>query len=392
MVKQVLKMLWSKKRTYLGVYIEQVFVFIVLSLCLVMITEQLSKLYAPGLLATENVVSIIIPYNPAYAESEQRASLLITTLKQSPDVIGISKSIYFLPYMKNKLEYDSVRVDHKMVGVKIKYTDENSYKIFEPKLVEGTWFTDRARADGSYSAVITKQFADQLGWNTSLGKQIDYMQFKFTIVGVMEGLKEEALTDSPASLILPIDVTMPNNITTLFYAIKLQSGTVDSFSSLYANVLSEIYPELDERGDELGCVSLEVSKNSSLYGLHVSITAMALICFFIILYTFIGCYGLISLHSERRVGEYALQIALGLTKRSLQYRVLLESLFVTLFATIPGIIIMLVMLYSYSIQMPIIISIVVSVLIMTFFSLFSAWLPAFKVTKLDPAEVLKSDL
>lgn len=391
MIKQIIKMAWSRRRSYIGIFIEQACVFIVLSFCLVTSVGLLNKLNSPGLLDTSDVVTLVIPINHAYEETEQRASSLVEILKNSSDVITLSGSIGFIPYVGIEDQIDSIFVDSKVYGVKVKYTDEYASKIFMPKFVEGNWLTCEARPDGSYPAVITKQLADQLGWATSLGKQISFMQYKVTIVGVIEGLKEEVLTDSPASLILPINIAPPDN-TCLFYAVKLQKGTIDSFYSFYTKEFSKMYPELDDQSDDLRYISLDVIKNAGLYGINISITAMSLICLFIILYTFIGSYGLISLISEKRTGEFALHLALGLSKKSLQYHVILESLIVTLLSTVPGCVVILVMLYSYSSKMPIIISLIASILIMIIFSLFSAWYPVFKVGKLNPAEVLKNDL
>lgn len=391
MIRQILKIVWSRRRSYWGIFIEQACVFIVLSFCSVTSVELLDKLNSPGLLDTSDVVTLVIPVNHAYTETEQKANSLVEILKNSSDVIALSESIGFIPYVSIEEQFDSISIDNKVYGVKVKYTDENASKIFMPRFVEGNWLTCEARSDRSYPAVITKQLADQLGWSTSLGKQISFMQYKVTIVGVIEGVKEEVLTDSPASLILPINIATPDN-TLLFYAAKLQKGTIDNFYSFYTKEFSKMYPELDDQSDDLRYISLDVIRNAGFYGINISITAMSLICLFIILYTFIGSYGLISLISEKRTGEFALHMALGLSKKHLQYRIILENLMVTLLSTVPGCVIIFVMLSSYSSKIPIIISLIVSILIMIIFSLFSAWYPVFKVGKLNPAEVLKNDL
>ena len=382
-------MIWNRKKSYWGICIEQIFVFIVLSFCLVTAAGLLSKVYTPGALNIDNVIVIAIPNDYSDKELMQKANALVANIKQYPQIRRFSKTKNFIPYISNKLLYDSVCIDNKMVETRIKYADENAFGIFKPVLEEGVWLNNEIKADGSYAAIITRQLADKLNWNTSLGKRITVMHRNFTIVGVIEGLKENELIDSPASLILPIETAPNTTKDPLLYAAELNKEDNGEFASFFSKEYNQMFPDNELA---LNCLSLRTLKNAEMYGVNISISAMTLICIFIILYTFIGNYGLISLFSENRTGEYALRMALGLTKKSLIGYVLFENLVITLVSTIPGIIIILNIIQSYSQKTPIIISILIALALMLLFSLFSAWLPAFRMSKLDPARVLMNDM
>lgn len=379
MLKQIIKMIWRRRRNYSWIYLEQMFLFIVLSYCTVQTLDALQRVYSPGTLDIENVIAIGLPSGP---ELEQRAYAFTNSLKQMPDVVSVSKTINFAPYIGELPPYDSLTVDGIKCKLKVRYADENAYQIFRPGLEEGNWFTNAAQPDGSYSAVITRQLADELNWTSAVGKQIVFEQQQYVIVGVIEGLKENPLIESPASLILPIRAAI-RNTGFPYYIVKIKEGGKNDFYSFIEKEYSKIYPNM-----ELNWMysSLDVIKDAMLYGMNFIIISMILVCGFLILYTFIGIYGVVSLYSERRMEEYALQLALGLTPKALFGRVILENMMVTVLSIAPGILILLCVMDFVEIEQ--IIAVIIVMVLMILFSLFSAWLPALRVSRQNPAEVL----
>lgn len=382
MLRQILKMIWRRRRGYAWIYLEQVFLFIVLAYCTVQTLDALRRIYSPGALDIENVVAIGLPYGASNSDLEQKAYAFINAIKQNQDVVSISKTINFAPYIGECSSYDSLTVDGTKCKLKVRYTDENAYQIFHPVLEEGNWLTDAARPDGSYPAVVTRQLADELNWTSAEGKQIIFEQQHYVIVGVIEGLKEDPLIESPASLILPIKAAI-RNTDIPFYVAKVQEGRKNDFYSSIEKEYSKIYS-----GTELDWIysSLDVIKDARLYGMHFILIIMILICGFLIVYTFIGIYGVVSLYSERRMREYALQLALGLTPKVLFCKVIFENIMVTIGAIVPGVIVLLYIVDFSEIEN--VVAVVLAVILMILFSLLSAWLPALRVSKQNPAEVL----
>lgn len=90
MLKQIIKMIWRRRRNYSWIYLEQMFLFIVLSYCTVQTLDALQRVYSPGTLDIENVIAIGLPSGP---ELEQRAYAFTNSLKQMPDVVSVSKTI-----------------------------------------------------------------------------------------------------------------------------------------------------------------------------------------------------------------------------------------------------------------------------------------------------------
>ena len=104
------------------------------------------------------------------------------------------------------------------------------------------------------------------------------------------------------------------------------------------------------------------------------------------LFCVVGMFGLFMQNSERRAREYALRLAVGATPRRLLEFVMLESVVVTLLACLPG---GLLSVFIYEYTLPEWIGVCVTILIMVVFSMLSTWYPAYRVTKVNPAETLK---
>ena len=91
------------------------------------------------------------------------------------------------------------------------------------------------------------------------------------------------------------------------------------------------------------------------------------------------------MYSKKRKKEFALRLAIGSTPYGLARFVLFEGLTLTLVALLPGLIVFC-LAYEFS---PInLIAVGLTLAIMFLFSAFSAWYPAFLVSRINPAETL----
>ena len=78
-------------------------------------------------------------------------------------------------------------------------------------------------------------------------------------------------------------------------------------------------------------------------------------------------------------------IALGTTPNQMKGYVIQESIAITLLASVPSLIIA-AFIYDFTIVH--VIAITTTILVMLFFAIFSAWYHAYKVSRINPAEVL----
>jgi ABC-type antimicrobial peptide transport system permease subunit len=133
-------------------------------------------------------------------------------------------------------------------------------------------------------------------------------------------------------------------------------------------------------------VTLDNMKEISTFGNKLTLVLFIIATLFLTIFAFIGIFGVFWLHSKKAFREYALRIALGATKKRLMLLVISESLFVTGFAMLPGLLLSL-LIYDYASEQGIAVG--VTVFTMLLFSVISAWYPAWKVSKVNPAEALQ---
>ena len=56
MIAHILKLIWNQRKHYTGIFIEQVLVFIILTICILSFSEKVRLYLSPGNLNTENTI------------------------------------------------------------------------------------------------------------------------------------------------------------------------------------------------------------------------------------------------------------------------------------------------------------------------------------------------
>lgn len=395
MIGHVLNMLWQDRRKYAGVVLEQVLIFIVLMVSLVSVSDAVKKYNDPGLLASKNRVVfgyMLFNWGNGLSDEEQRGvsknmDVIVEYLKKEPYVESITGSYGFTPYMRWDSDYeyisDSIRVDGKSVRVVTKMVDEETEKVFEPELVEGTWLTEDALEDGSYPAVITRQLADKLGWEKAVGRKI-ITDHTFTVVGVISGVKQRVFSDSPAAIMIH-DGFKHASLRYREFCAKIKPGAHDDF---FLSLNREFKRFSLEEKAVLVYDAMEGLKKNTMIRVISNIGMQVVPTAFLMLFAFIGTFGLFWLNSKKRRTEFALRLVLGSTRRRLVKLVIMEGMILSVMATLPGI---LISFFIYEWTMVQGVAIAVTFFIMLLFSMFSAWYPAYLVSRLDPAETLRGE-
>ena len=388
MIKQILKMLWKQRRKQLGIFIEQVLVALVLMLAVVSVVEAVKKYTTPGLLDADNTIVIHVLYTKDVAEEEktkvmENLEVIAANLRKLPCVEAIAAIKNLMPYGDNDEQYyrmsDSIYVDDRQFLAVMKYSDEFGAAVLKPKMEEGAWLENRALPDGSAPVVITRQLADKAGWTSATGKKLTVKGRSYTVVGVAAGLKQMAFSPSPVAMVIPLYVANSEYHYVVRIKVGMQQEFIDAFSGEFQRLISDerIYPRMLVTQDMKA-----VGVFSSIFGVVLQSIPTA----FLFLFAFIGTFGLSWMTSRRRLTEFALRIALGSAKGQLMYIVIGESLLLTAIAVTPA---LLLSFFIYEYTAVHAVGVGVTILTMLLFSAISAWYPAWKVSRVNPAEALQ---
>jgi ABC-type lipoprotein release transport system permease subunit len=394
-MKHILKMIWNQRRSYYGVFLEQVLVTLILMLSVVSVFEAYKKYNMPGMLNVENTyyAGQMFENGVPWSEIEnmyRTMNVIIENIKNLPYVKAVTRGVNFAPYMRepesyarasqNQSPFDSIRIDDKRFVAIFKVSDEFGASVLNVEIEEGKWVENRILEDGSLPIVITRQFADKAGWSTATGKKIPLGPNYLTVVGVIAGLKELPFVPSPAAMVGPTFATNGQNFENL---VRIEPGNEMEFVEAYNREFRRLIPS-----DK---VEPQIYYMPSVKRMWVSqsilpIVLQAIPTLFLFIFAFIGTFGLYWMASQKRMKEFALRIALGSTRNRLMRLVIGESLLITCFAILPTLSLSF-FIYEYTAVHAIAISAVVFVMLL--FAVVSAWYPAWKVMHVNPVEALQ---
>jgi ABC-type antimicrobial peptide transport system permease subunit len=393
MIKQILKILWKQRRSHLGIFIEQLLVTMVLMLATVSVAEMVKKYKTPGILNIDNTFFFGYMYSETIQPEEkekirQCMNIIIENLRKLPFVEAIGNSSNLVPYMKNDRFYyelsDSIYIDGKQFLTVIKISDEFGATVLKPEMEEGLWLENHDLSDGSASAVITRQFADKAKWTNAVGKKLTVKGRNYTVTGVVAGLKQEPFIPSPVAMVIPQYLSSQYNRNLNYESVaRIKAGMEQEFIDAFYNEFQRLIS--DERVEPL-LHEMQSMKGTWMSASVLEITLQSIPTVFLFIFAFIGTFGLSWMLSRRRLKEFALRIALGSTKKQLMNIVIGESLLITCIAMIPALLLSF-FIYEYTIVH--IIGISTTICIMLLFSIISAWYPAWKVSRVNPAEALQ---
>lgn len=375
--------IWNDRKRFVGILLEQTLVFIVCMFCLVSISFAIHKYNEPGILDTENVISIGYSVVDKNADDLNRISCdfdqLIENLRKNSNVKAISREDNFTPYIRgDSHKFDSIKVDNIQLRVYTKWADRYTKNVYNIELVEGEWITDKKLTDGTEGIVITQDIANTLKWQRSIGKKILVCNRRYTVVGVIEGFRYTVSRPSSSTVIMPIASRK-----TSYKEIAVKVNDLDLFT---IDFYREWNSKMKNRGVALTFEYLDKVKRSEVISEVTDIVFQAIPTVFLIIFAFIGTFGVFWLNSQRRNKEFALRLAIGSTPNKLMWYVVKESVIITSFSMFPG---LLLALFIYEFTIVHLLAIGISIMLMFIFAIFSAWYPAYKISRLNPADTIR---
>jgi ABC-type antimicrobial peptide transport system permease subunit len=281
-----------------------------------------------------------------------------------------------------------LRFNERNFWATIKYCDESYYSIFSPKLTEGEWFRDFDEFEIP-SALITQKLADEMGLTgRATGQIIYYSGRPFRISGVVEAFKLNPAGHQISALFLPFSTPVESEWGWQ-YAVKYREGQGADFSRA---LIAEFYRNFPR--DQFQPLNIDLNKMANqdkLLQFSLQFYAFGVPIAFMLIFAFMGTFGVIWMQSKKRMSEFGVRIAFGCTPARLMCSVIFENLKLTIIAMLPGLIVA-AFLYAYAPKGPgWLIAVGAAVVLMLLFSAISAWYPAWKASRVQPVEALKAN-
>ena len=389
MLKHIFVLFFNQRKKYTGILVGQMLVFVVLLYCLMAVFEAIQRYYMPGMLETDNVVYFsnfrrgargVIDGN--YSDDEKINSLC-KRLEACSMVEAVARTRFFVPYLEEERNYfwSSVKVGGNEIDVGIKCAEEKAMLVFRPVLEEGHWVEEKNLEDGSIPVVANRQLVAKAGWVNALGKKIYGFGGEFTVVGVIAGLKNHPLSQPRPILIFPYSFRSNDR----GCCVRVKAGEMDNFRDY---LYREFYKIFEKGKDGLTVVDLEKLKRVRLRPDFLMLISLLVPTGFLLVFAFMGTFGIFWLYSTKRRKEFALRLVVGSTSRNLFRFIILESILLTMMALVPGCILFC---WVYSFSTVNLMALGTAAGVMMLFSGFSAWWPAYQVSKVNPIEAMREE-
>ena len=395
MIKYLFVFLWNSRKKFTGILLEQALVFIVLMVCLTSLFDMLRQNKEPGLLDTENVAlfGFMVPrqMDPAKRREVNLAmNAGIRNLRQWDYVESVSESHSLVPYLREPEYYasDSVTLFGRKFEAHSKVADQDAQSVFDIRMERGKWL--EALPNGSLPVVITRQLADLTG-NTDdelIGAQmLDDRNQTYTITGIVPGIKEDVFTVPSPGIITQLVYTSDDEYR-IYREIcaRVRPGHMEEFCDASYREFKRLVPYFDEM--EFIIRDMGVFKEKAMFPVTSRLKLLVIPTLFLLTFAFIGTLGLLMLNVKKRVQEFGIHRAIGATRRKLMGMMILQSLILTLLASVPGIVLSL---FIFNVTFTHLAAIIATLLIMLLFSLISSYYPAHQITQINPAAVLHQE-
>lgn len=385
MLRNMIILIWNDRKKFIGIVIEQTLVFIVCMLCLVSISFALHKYNEPGILDTENVISVgysVIDKNANNLNDISRDfDQLLEKLRKNPNVKAISREDNFTPYIRgDSHKLDSIKVDNIQLKSYTKWADKHTKNVYNIELIEGEWMSDQKLADGSEGIVITQDIANTLRWQKAVGKRILVCNQNYTVVGVIKGFRYTVSRPSSSTIIMPI-----SSRKTSYKEVAIKVNDLDLFT---IDFYAEWNKTMKNRGLALTFEYLDKLKRSDVINEITDIVLQTIPTIFLIIFAFIGTFGIFWLNSKKRSKEFALRIAVGSTPNKLMWYVVKESIIITSVSILPG---LLLAVFIYEFTVVHLFAVGTSIILMLIFAIFSAWYPAYQISRANPVGAMREE-
>jgi len=389
MIHHIITLIWNRKRSLVWIFIEQALVFGVLVFWLTYSVDIFKKSFSEGNVKLNNTayVNFTELLTNTLAEDEKLAyrnqfHQMVESMKewQSVELISISRTI---PNF-NAVQWDSINVAGHHYNVAIQHCDENFGNMFSLKLSEGEWF-NKTNDSEIPTAVITQLLANNVGLTGSaIGQSIYYNGLTYRITGVVKAFKYRLDGDLLPALFVPVSLSEER----YSYTVKYKPEKWSDFSKVFLSEFFKSFPR--DQFKPLLYDLYNSNKQMDLFNIQFEVYIIGFPTIFLLLFAFLGTFGLVWVQSKKRLGEFGLRMALGCTPARLQRTIILENLLLTTFAMLPGLII-IANLYAFAPKgWEWLAAVGVAIVLMWLFAALSAWYPARKASSVQPVEALKN--
>jgi putative ABC transport system permease protein len=399
MIKQLIKLIWNRRRSNAFIILEILATFLVLSGVTTFGLHYWHRLRQPLGFSYENVWSII-----AYEEGVEYGSVdRVETLRQIVDALKDFKEVKAIGQAEFNF-YAVGRNGHRFhyqgryLNSLAMHITDGCGDVLLPDLIQGRWF-DRSDDDSEHPPVIiNKRFGDALfGRENPLGKLIEMVSAKnevveaLTVVGVVSDFRHYGEYDRLRPFVLyRTTLTNPDNMPSSALLIRVDPSAAEALKAKMLAKLQRLAPTWNFRITPVAMI-----RDEKLQEGFAGFFVLGLVAFFLMVMVALGLTGVLWQNVARRTQEIGLRRAAGAPVRRIFQQIAGEMIVITTTAVILGIIFILHFLLSDIVAdvrgQTYIWGTAIAVVIIYFLTLVCTLYPGYLAIRIHPAAALHYD-
>ncbi len=394
MIKHLIKLFWSRKRSNFFLLLEVFLSFIVLFTILMLFAVNFERYKAPLGFNYDDVYNVDLDLlNRLDGSGDQEAAFEITNeiireLEAMPEVIGVA-SVFPNPYGMG-INSDELKWEGRELDAKQSEVSDKIFEVLDIEIIHGRAFNDEDDAVDWKPVIINQILADELfRGEDPLGKIVEEEK-DYRVVGVMDEFRYNGEFSKPQPTFLTrqsLKDHTKGRDEVLALVVEVRSDVDDGFEERAAKTVQLIASDWSTSIKHLPIMRSNLLKMAMIpyfLGIFVGLSLMVMVV--------LGMVGVFWQSVIARIKEIGLRRAMGGTKIGIYKQFLGEIAVLALAGSLPGIIICVqipVLGIMKSITWELLIpTLIVSTISMVILAILSGLYPAWLASKIHPSQAL----
>lgn len=383
MFKNILKLVWNRKKNNLLLVIEMFFSFLVIFAVSGLVTTSVKNYYSPLGFDYRNIITVKI-----YSQDSLDFDAVDNLLSDIPEVKGIG-SADSPPYDYSKLTANTKYKNIDVPNVSMNEQDYNYAGIMNIKLEAGRWFKRSDEVSSYRTVVINRELKELLFGNENpLGKIIHTGYGESVVTGVLNDYRKFGEFSEPE----PICITgfkwnkYQNGKS---YVLKVNSSSERMLQDRIIKLINMACP-----GAFIQVENLEERREEFLDPDYRQLIVFITIGTFLILNVALGLFGVLWYSVNMRKQEIGIRRAVGADKRRVYLQITGETIFITSFSILIGLLfaVQLPAVNLFNVESGIyIMAVIISVLFIYFVVSVCSAYPGYLASKIEPVAALHEE-